>query len=199
MSTQQATVADEGPWYSSLTGRQWKTLFATNLGWLFDGFENYALILTAAPALKQLLEPAQYPQIPVYFGTIIGINLLGWGIGGILGGVLADYIGRKRMMLIAILAYSIMTGLSAFAFSWLSFAILRFLVGVAVGSEWATGSSMMAEIWPERARGKGAGLQERFTFETFVPGPGNEFAHAVARRVASWADGHFIHDEATTD
>ncbi len=160
MSTQQATVADEGPWYSSLTGRQWKTLFATNLGWLFDGFENYALILTAAPALKQLLEPAQYPQIPVYFGTIIGINLLGWGIGGILGGVLADYIGRKRMMLIAILAYSIMTGLSAFAFSWLSFAILRFLVGVAVGSEWATGSSMMAEIWPERARGKGAGLMQ---------------------------------------
>lgn len=36
-----------------------------------------------------------------------------------------------------------------------------------------------------------AGLQERFTFDTFVPGPANEFAHAVARRVASWADGHF--------
>jgi chromosomal replication initiator protein len=35
------------------------------------------------------------------------------------------------------------------------------------------------------------GLQERFTFDTFVPGPANEFAHAVARRVASWADGHF--------
>jgi chromosomal replication initiator protein len=36
-----------------------------------------------------------------------------------------------------------------------------------------------------------AGLQDRFTFDTFVPGPTNEFAHAVARRVASWADGHF--------
>ncbi len=35
------------------------------------------------------------------------------------------------------------------------------------------------------------GLQERFTFDTFVPGPANEFALAVARRVASWADGHF--------
>jgi chromosomal replication initiator protein len=35
------------------------------------------------------------------------------------------------------------------------------------------------------------GLQERFSFETFVPGPANEFAFAVARRVASWADGHF--------
>ncbi|MEI9964881.1 MAG: chromosomal replication initiator protein DnaA [Caulobacteraceae bacterium] len=35
------------------------------------------------------------------------------------------------------------------------------------------------------------GLQERFTFDTFVSGPTNEFAHAVARRVASWDDGHF--------
>ena len=64
------------------------------------------------------------------------------------------------MMIIAVLAYSLTTGLSAFSFNWLSFAILRFLVGVAVGSEWATGSSMVAELWPDRARGKGAGLMQ---------------------------------------
>ncbi|MGH6972282.1 MAG: DnaA ATPase domain-containing protein, partial [Caulobacteraceae bacterium] len=34
-------------------------------------------------------------------------------------------------------------------------------------------------------------LQERFSFDSFVKGPSNEFALAVARRVASWADGHF--------
>lgn len=39
--------------------------------------------------------------------------------------------------------------------------------------------------------GRQQGLQERFSFESFVPGPANEFAFAVARRVASWADGHF--------
>jgi chromosomal replication initiator protein len=39
--------------------------------------------------------------------------------------------------------------------------------------------------------GRLLGLQERFTFDTFVPGPANEVAFAVARRVASWADGHF--------
>jgi chromosomal replication initiator protein len=36
-----------------------------------------------------------------------------------------------------------------------------------------------------------AGLQDRFTLDSFVTGPSNEFAFAVARRVASWADGHF--------
>jgi chromosomal replication initiator protein len=39
--------------------------------------------------------------------------------------------------------------------------------------------------------GRQQGLQERFSFETFVSGPANEFAFAVARRVASWSDGHF--------
>ncbi|WP_307350670.1 chromosomal replication initiator protein DnaA [Caulobacter ginsengisoli] len=47
---------------------------------------------------------------------------------------------------------------------------------------------------PAAGRGRSAalgGLQERFTFDTFVVGPANEFAYAVAKRVASWADGHF--------
>ncbi len=147
-------------WYRTLSRVQWNTLIASNLGWLFDGFETYALILTVGPALRQLLEPALHPRIPAYAGTIIAINLLGWGIGGMVGGILADYLGRRRMMMIAVLAYSLMTGLSAFSFNWLSFAVLRFLVGIAVGSEWATGSSMIAEIWPDRARGKGAGLMQ---------------------------------------
>jgi len=41
------------------------------------------------------------------------------------------------------------------------------------------------------ARPRPTGLQDRFTLDSFVTGPSNEFAFAVARRVASWADGHF--------
>jgi MFS family permease len=160
MEMTAVATSSEIPWYRSLSRAQWSTLVASNLGWLFDGFETYALILTVGPALHQLLDPGHYAQIPAYAGTIIAITLLGWGFGGLLGGVLADYIGRKRMMIIAVLAYSVMTGLSAFSFNWISFAILRFMVGIAVGSEWATGSSMMAELWPDNARGKGAGLMQ---------------------------------------
>ena len=49
-----------------------------------------------------------------------------------------------------------------------------------------------AAVPPTAARqGRLLGLQERFTFDTFVAGPANEFAFSVAKRVASWADGHF--------
>jgi MFS family permease len=143
------------PWYRALTKAQWKALLASNLGWTFDGFEVFALILTVGVALRQLLDPSQYPLIPAYAGAIIAITVFGWGLGGLLGGVLADYLGRKRSMTLTILAYSLLTGLSAFAWDWVSFAVLRFLVGLAIGSEWATGASITAELWPDKARGKG--------------------------------------------
>jgi MFS family permease len=146
------------PWYRSLDRTQWNTLLASNLGWVFDGFETYALILTVAVALRQLLDPSQYAQIPAYAGAIIATTLFGWALGGVLAGVLADYIGRKRTMILAILVYSIMTGLSAFSWNWESFAVMRFLVGLAIGSEWVTGTAMTAEFWPDNARGRGIGL-----------------------------------------
>src|ERR1017187_6606434 len=155
-----ATVAGSQPWYRSLNATQWKTVFASNLGWTFDGYETFSLILVVGIALRDLLDPSQFGQIPAYAGTVIGIALLGWGIGGVIGGVLADYIGRRRTMIFAILAYSIATGLSAFAWDWMSFALLRFLVGIAIGSEWSTGASLTAEVWPDNARGRGAGLMQ---------------------------------------
>ena len=155
-----ATVAGSQPWYRSLNATQWKTVFASNLGWTFDGYETFSLILVVGIVLRDLLDPLQFGQIPAYAGTVIGITLLGWGIGGVIGGVLADYIGRRRTMIFAILAYSLTTGLSAFAWDWVSFALLRFLVGIAIGSEWSTGASITAEVWPDNARGRGAGLMQ---------------------------------------
>jgi MFS family permease len=146
---------ETSPWYRSLNRSQWKALIAANLGWTFDGFEVFALILTVGVALHQLLDPSQYPLIPAYAGAVIAITVFGWAIGGLLGGMLADYLGRKRSMTLTILAYSLLTGVSAFSWDWLSFAVFRFLVGLAIGSEWATGASIMAELWPAKARGKG--------------------------------------------
>ena len=146
------------PWYRSLNREQWRVLVASNLGWLFDGFEIYALFLTVGFALHQLLEAAQYTEIPRYAGYVLATTVFGWATGGVIGGIVADYIGRKRTMMLAILAYSLTTALSAIAWDWQSFAILRFLVGVGIGSEWVTGASLVSELWPDHARGKGGGL-----------------------------------------
>lgn len=146
-----------GPWYRSLDRSRWRALVAANLGWLFDGFETYALILTAGVALKQL-HPGGNPAF--YIGLTIAMTLLGWGAGGILGGIVADYLGRRKVLLISITLYSLFTGLSALAWNWESFLVLRLLTGVTLGSEWGTGTSLVAEMWPAHARAKAAGLMQ---------------------------------------
>ena len=119
-----------------------------------------ALILTVNVTLRELLPVERHAAIPFYSGLTIAVTLLGWGLGGMISGISADYIGRKRTLIYAILAYSALTGFTALAWSWLSFVLLRFSVGVAIGSEWGTGASMVAEMWPAKHRGKGAGLMQ---------------------------------------
>jgi MFS family permease len=109
----ELSAGDASRWYQSLNWTQWKALIASNLGWTFDGFEVFALILTIGAALHELLDSSEYGHIPVYAGAVIAITVFGWGAGGLLGGILADYIGRKRSMTLTILAYSALTGLSA--------------------------------------------------------------------------------------
>jgi MFS family permease len=148
------------PWTRTLDRRQWRSLLAANLGWLFDGFETYALILTAGTVLRQLSPGTAPGQISFLTGATIAVTLLGWGIGGILGGVFADYFGRRRALLTAMLLYAAFTGLTALSWSWSSFLVLRFVTGFALGSEWGTGTSLIAEIWPDHLRAKAAGLMQ---------------------------------------
>ena len=81
--TESVTIAPS-PWYRSLDRTQWKALVASNLGWTFDGFEVFALILTVGVALHQLLDPSQYQLIPAYAGAIIAITVFGWGLAACL-------------------------------------------------------------------------------------------------------------------
>ncbi len=151
------------PWTTGLTPRHWRILWGSYLGWIFDGYEAVALIYALGPALNTILRPDQLAAKPFYIGASIGITLLGWGFGGLIGGIAADYIGRKRMMMLSILGYAILTGATAFAESFAQLAALRFITGIAIGSEWSTGIALVAETWPNRARPKGCGfLQSGF-------------------------------------
>jgi hypothetical protein len=78
------------PWYRALNRRQWYTLAAANLGWLFDGYESYALLLTMGMAFQQILPTPRHAAIPFYAGLTVAITLLGWGIGGVAGGIWAE-------------------------------------------------------------------------------------------------------------
>ena len=130
----QAARPAAASWHASLTPGHWKILSASFLGWIFDGYETYALISVLAPALLALLPAEEHARLPEFAGLAIGLTLLGWAAGGMIGGIVADYVGRKRMMLVSILGYAAFTGLTAFSTSIGMLIALRFLTGIFMGS-----------------------------------------------------------------
>src|SRR5207249_3388769 len=72
-----------------------RALIASWLGWMFDGYETYALVLVMGSAVHQLLPPELLPRASVYIGGLLAATMLGWAMGGVGAGILADYFGRR--------------------------------------------------------------------------------------------------------
>jgi MFS family permease len=156
MERTESTLA---PAVGGLSRYQLLVLLVAWLGWVFDSMDATIYNLVLTPALRELLGPRGTPEnIGWYGGIILAIFLVGWALGGILLGVLADYLGRARTLVIAILIYAVFTGLAGFSHSWWELAIYRFLTALGVGGEWASGATLVAEVLPESWRVKGAGI-----------------------------------------
>ncbi len=131
-----------------------KALIAASLGWLLDAFDVmlYALILTAV--VKDLgLSLATG-------GQLASLTLAASALGGLVFGVVADKLGRTRALSLSILLYSVFTFACGLAQNVWQLAIFRFLLGLGMGGEWASGATLVSETWPEKHRGKALGLMQ---------------------------------------
>jgi MFS family permease len=138
-------------------------LFVAWLGWVFDSMDSTIYALVLHPALHDLLRAqsggvVSQEAIGWYGGIIFSIFLIGWAVGGVLFGVLADRFGRTRTLIFTILIYALFTGLAALSADWWHLAIYRFLTALGIGGEWAAGAALVAEVWPEEKRAKAAGV-----------------------------------------
>jgi MFS family permease len=155
----RAPAAGEGGgWLRHLDRRGWALLGVTMLFWMFDGYETFAVIITGPTSLRELLAPDQLPATSRFFGYLLAITLLGWTVGGVLGGFVGDRLGRRKTMITAVVLYGIFTALSALSWNWEILAVTRFLTGIGIGAEWAVGTSLLQEVLPGRARTRSAGL-----------------------------------------
>ncbi len=139
---------------------QMRVLLSSFLGWMFDGFETSTLILVGMAAMRSLRPGAGADEIRIAVGTALGGTLVGWALGGMIGSIMADYVGRKKMLMISILGYCAFTALTAFSQSVTMLIALRFLTGIFLGTEWSTGTALVAETWPTSARAKALGVMQ---------------------------------------
>ncbi len=144
-------------WYSGITRYQWIILIIACAGWVFDVYEGQIFNLTRGEMLNDLLsgitdEKARAAQVDMWGDWFLAAFLLGGTAGGLLFGSLADRYGRRPIMIATILTYSAFSGLTYFATDLWQVAVLRFFVAMGVGGEWAVAASLVAEVFPKRAR-----------------------------------------------
>ncbi|MFZ4508495.1 MAG: MFS transporter [Fimbriimonas sp.] len=142
-----------------LTRRQWIILGVAWFGWVFDIMDTALFNFAKVPMLTEMLGAEQYKlRGPALEGEIQTIFLIGWSIGGLGFGILADQWGRSRTLIVTILVYSLLTGLTSFCQTPEQVMVLRFLTALGIGGEWAAGAALVAETFPDKARAPAAGL-----------------------------------------
>lgn len=147
-----AAAEQSGPWHSGVTRYQWLVLIIACAGWMFDQYESQIFNITGNDLLKEVLNSPSPEAIRQYKDNLFAVFLLGGTLGGLGCGMLADRYGRRPIMALTILLYSVFSGLTYFAQTQWDLAALRFLVAMGVGGEWAVAAALVSEVFPTRAR-----------------------------------------------
>jgi putative MFS transporter len=135
---------------------QRRLLLAAGAGWLFDAMD----LLLVASVVTAIGKAWDLPRAAI--GGILTANLFGMFLGAALSGVVADRFGRRAVFTWTLLAYSLLTGLSAFAWSAASLAAIRFLAGLGLGGGLPVASTLVSEFAPAERRGRTVVLLESF-------------------------------------
>jgi len=164
--------------FKGLTPAQRHTFVASFLGWTLDALDFFLLIFCVK-------------AIATDFGTkpsaVLGAVFLTQAfrpVGALVFGMLADRFGRKPILMINILSFSVIELACAFAPSLAVLMVLRALFGIAMGGEWGVGAALAFETLPKEGRGGFSGiLQEGYAFGSILAsGAFALFFHSIGWR-----------------
>jgi len=149
--------------FRRLTGPQRHTFLAAFLGWTMDSLDFFILIF-CVPAIA-----GEFHTKP---SAVLGAVFLTQAfrpVGALLFGMLADRYGRRPVLMINILSFSVIELACAFAPSLASLLVLRALFGLAMGGEWGVGAALVFETLPKEGRGTFSGiLQEGYAMGSIL-------------------------------
>ncbi len=137
---------------STWTSTQRNVAFATFASWTLDAFDFFILVFV-------LSNLAQYFQDSVTDVSLaIMLTLAVRPVGALLFGRLAERHGRKPILMLNIVLFSLFEILSAWSPTFMAFMAFRILYGVAMGGIWGVASSLAMETIPDRSRGLMSGI-----------------------------------------
>ncbi len=149
--------------FRRLTRPQRHTFVAAFLGWTMDSLDYFILIL-CAPAIA-----AEFHTRPSAVMGAVFLTLAFRPVGAVFFGVLADRYGRRPVLMVNILSFSVIELACGFAPSLTALLVLRGLFGMAMGGEWGVGAALVFETLPREGRGAFSGiLQEGYALGSIL-------------------------------
>lgn len=149
MSTLTSTLRIED---SPMNGFLWRVVIFTVGGMFVDGYILGQTGIALSIAAPQLGLDA------LWLGAVAASSLLGILVGAPLLGRLSDRVGRQRLLAIDLGVIVVLALLHFVIADQVSLLILRFLMGLAIGAEYAIGAALLSEVAPRRRRGVLLGL-----------------------------------------
>lgn len=142
------------PFLSGFTEPRWRALWAALLGLTLDAMDVFFYLF----ALQSIR--AEFGLSLAQAGLVTAFTMAASSAGGIVSGILADRIGRRRTLILTILLFSLASGGSATSTGLVSLLFWRALIGLGLGGEWSAGSVLVAETWPAVHRAKAISLMQ---------------------------------------
>jgi MFS family permease len=149
---------------SQVTGRAstpgtWDTAYefkATLL--LFLGFGLVGLDRWILPPLFAAQMGQDLGLTPADLGNLVGALGIAWGISAFVLGNVSDRLGRRKVLVPAVIFFSIMSAFTGLVQSLLALILIRVLMGVAEGAVAATGVATSVEASHPKRRGMNNGI-----------------------------------------
>jgi SHS family lactate transporter-like MFS transporter len=136
----------------TLTKSQRSAIWASYLGWTLDAFDFFLMVFMYSAISKEFGTDIKAVTEATFFTLVarpFGAFFFGW---------LADRFGRRPIMMIVVLLFSVFSFASSVAPSLMWLYAIRFLFGFAMGGEWGIGASLVMESIPPKLRGPVSGL-----------------------------------------
>jgi SHS family lactate transporter-like MFS transporter len=134
-------------WWKEPTKEQWHAWVAAWLGWTLDAFDFTIFLLIMLPIAQSFHVPLT--EVTAVFTLTLWMRL----VGATAAGWLADRVGRKKPLMIAIVWYSVCNLVAGLAPTFWVLFLFRALLGIGMGAEWPAGAALALEQWPQRSRG----------------------------------------------
>ena len=132
-----------------INSHTWLMFVLLGLANIFDGYDFMVVNSTNSYLAASFGVTGNTAAI----GSLTTWGLLGMVLGGAVGGIMSDKIGRKKMLIIACLFYGLFTLPQAFSNTVPFFAAFRLIAGFGVGSCIPVVTTVFSETIPSKSRG----------------------------------------------